>query len=109
MERTKKVDTDKIRWVKQGGGSLRLHGRIIKPGQRFNARLDEIPEGFRDVIIPLDKLPVEVEENVVATPAEYKLKQRGTSTWYDVVDGNGKVLNEKAMRRTDALELIKVL
>lgn len=109
MERTKKANIEKIRWVKQGGGSLRLHGRIIKPGQRFTASLDEIPEGFRDVVIPLDKLPAEVEENLVATPAEYQLKQRGTSTWYDVVDGKGKVLNEKALRRTDALELIKVL
>lgn len=109
MERTKKVDTEKIRWVKQGGGSLRLHGRIIKPGQSFLADLDEIPEGFRDVVIPLDKLPVEVEENLVATPSEYQLKQRGTSTWYDVVNDKGKVLNEKALRRTDALELIKVL
>ena len=109
MKRTKKVDIDVIKWVKQGGGSLRLGGKIIKPGQRFDARLDEIPEGFRDVCIPLDKLPVEVEENIEATPAEYKLKQRGTSTWYDVVNGKGKVLNEKALRRTDALELIKVL
>ena len=71
--------------------------------------MDEIPEAFRDVIIPLDKFVPKPEENLVAVGAEYKLKQRGTSTWYDVVNGKGKVLNEKAMRRTDALDLIKVL
>ena len=109
MERTKKANPDTIRWVKQGGGSLRLNGRIIKPGQRFDARLDDIPEAFRDVIIPLDKLPVEPEDNLAAVPAEYKLKQRGTTTWYDVVNSKGKALNEKAMHRTDALDLIKVL
>ena len=109
MERTKKVNPGVIRWVKQGGGSLRLNGRIIKPGQRFNARLDEIPEAFRDVCVPLDKLPVEPEDNLAAVPAEYKLKQRGATNWYDVVNSKGKVLNEKAMHRTDALELIKVL
>jgi len=109
MERTKKANPDTIRWVKQGGGSLRIKGRIIKPGQRFDARLEDIPEAFRDVCIPLDKFVPEPEENLVAVGTEYKLKQRGTSTWYDVVDGNGKVLNEKAMRRTEALELIKVL
>jgi hypothetical protein len=111
MERTKKTEDGKIKWVKQGGGSFRMtSGKIIKPGQTFFAHPNDIPEGFRDTIVPLDKLPPETSDTIDVVKTEYKVQQRGESNlWYDVVDGEGKVINEKALKRTAALELIKAL
>lgn len=66
-----------IRWKKIGGGSFYFKDQVIKSGQIFTATEDEIPKGFRDVIIPLDKIPpVEVKHAVPsfklqeATPPE---------------------------------------
>ena len=104
-----------ITWKKVGGGSLRFNGQIIKPGQTFKARDSEISPTFRDVIIPLEAIPgvapapgrpVEV---ITADKVEYKLKARGTGGWYDVVDVNGKVLNQAGMRKETAEKLIKDL
>lgn len=109
MERTNKVKNEDgtIRWKKIGGGSFRLGNRIIKPNQVFSARPDQISEAFRDNIIPVDKLPPE-PKGVVSEPAEFFLKSKGGG-WYDVVDGNGKIKNEKSLKKASALELIETL
>ena len=110
----------KIWWRKEGGGHFRLtSGKIIKPGQVFDARPDEIPDAFRDVVIPLSEVGLktalpkkkskEVEPaDINAVDPEYSLKSRGGG-WFDVVDGNGKVKNESALKRVEALALIKSL
>ena len=112
--------TKVIRWKKVGGGSLRFKGRIIKPGQIFKASLDEIPQAFRDVVIPQESIPGDVSApgaimpEIKAVVVEYKLKprengikleQRGKGPWYDVVDSDDKVLNDKALKRIEAKEL----
>jgi hypothetical protein len=115
MERTKSDTTPandgKVWWRKVGGGSLRLSNRIIKPGEKFRAFPDEIPTAFRDVVLPLEDIPETGDAkpvNVVKT--EYKLQPRGDSKlWYDVVDKNGKVLNEKGMKKETAEKLIQDL
>ena len=96
-----------IRWIKKGGGSFVLHNRHIKKGQIFDARLEDIPEAFRDVVVRLDK---EVKETLpVATvqpsKVEYFIKHRG-SGYYNVVDSNDKLQNEKALRKDVAEALI---
>lgn len=113
MERTRTVDfsDDKIRFRKIGGGSLRLFGRIIKPGEVFTASPSQIPPAFRDLIIPLDEIrPVNpVPEKIVEVP-QYKLQLRGKSkTLWDVVGANGKVLNEKGLTKVVAEQLIQDL
>jgi len=108
MERTKGNKNELIRWKKVGGGSFRMGNKIIKPGQVFSARLIDIPEGAKDVIMPVDKLPEGMKEDIKVIKAIYSIKHR-SGKWYDVVNSNGKVLNEKAMTRADALELIKLL
>ena len=108
MERTKGNKNELIKWRKLGGGSFRMGNQIIKPGQTFSARLMDIPEGSRDVIAPVNDLPADVKEDIKVVKAVYSVKHR-SGKWYDVVNTNGKVLNEKAMTRTDALELIKLL
>ena len=126
MERTNNAEGT-IKWRKEGGGSFRMaSGKIIKPGQVFLARPDEIPEGFLDTVVPLEDspdIPVTPVRGVRARPAgkkdpdeltievaktEYLLKSRGGG-WYDVVDSNDKVLNTKALKRQAALDLIKSL
>ncbi len=115
MER-RNFGTEKvIKWKKVGGGSLRFDGRIIKPGQIFEASAAAIPAGFRDVVIPLESIPGDTSSpkppKIDAKPieVEYKLKSRGSGGWFDVVDKNGKTLNEKALKKDIAEKLIKDL
>ena len=116
MERTKK-NNDDIRWIKTGGGIFYLHRQgktyIIKPGERFTATLEEIPEAFRDTVKPLDGTPIQtlvdrVEDNIDVTKAEYTLNHRGGG-YYDVLDAQGKVISEGALRKEKAEELIASL
>jgi hypothetical protein len=105
------LDEEEIWWRKTGGGTHRLKRKgkplkIIKPNQKFKARPSEISEGLRDIIIPLQNLPEEKPLPVI--PAGYSLKYKG-SGWYDVVDGDDKVMNEKSLRLNDAQKLIDSL
>ena len=99
-----------ITWKKVGGGSLRLKiegkRRIIKSGQIFRATAEEISEGFRDVVIPQEKIPTPKIEGVI--PIEYSIEPRSKGYW-DIIDSFGKVLNEKALRRKEADELLTSL
>ena len=103
-----------VRYIKNGGGSLRLPNRIIKPNEVFDAYPEDIPETFRDMIVPLDGEVKKQQEAVVqvsvpkAEKLEYFTKLRGGG-YYNVVDTNGKVMNEKALRKDAAEDLIKSL
>lgn len=98
---------EKIRWRKFGKGSFRMaNGRIIKPGQVFIASPSEIPEGFRDTIVALDELPEEKPLEVVE--GNYRIKSRGPG-WYDVLDSQGKKVNEQALRQDEAKALLESL
>jgi len=107
-------------WKKIGGGSLRFNGRIIKPGQTFRATRNELPEAFLDVIVLADSAPGN-RPNPKFPPAKgpagppeikpvevvYTVKARETGGgWYDVVDSNGKALNEKALKKETAEKLV---
>jgi len=118
MERTKTTDntaSEKIRWKKLGGGSLRLlidgKRRIIKPNEKFMATPDEVPQAFRDVVVPLDTIPGTPPTPVITMGVQtvYVAKPRGKSGDWDVVDPNGKVLNEKALKKEIAVKLIEDL
>lgn len=110
MKRTTATE-GRIQWKKLGRGSLRLgNGKIIKPGQEFWAFEEEIPLAFRDLIKPLGDLPKTKVEKVEAAPLEFTLKRRSkTSPWWDVMDLNGKKMNEKALRLDGANKLIDEL
>jgi len=113
MERTVKDETGQRSWRKVGGGSFYLKGRIIKPNQVFTAELAEIPEGFRDVVIPVDGKPVTLDKvedipDVPVTELVFTIRDKG-GNWYEVLDSNGKVMNEKSLRKAQADELIKEL
>ena len=105
MERAKNKDEKKLRWKKIGGGSFRMaNGRIIKPGQEFTAFDHEIPMGFRDVVILLD--PVAEKEATVpvkVSKPEYTVKHR-SGGYYNILDSNGKVVNEEAIKGKEGAE-----
>jgi hypothetical protein len=80
MERVKGTPGEgKIQWRKLGRGFFRLPNRIIKPGEVFWARPDEIPFAFRDTIKPVDaselKEKTKVPSRPVKTPVDVR-KQR---------------------------------
>ena len=106
MERTKSIN-EPIRWKKIGGGHFMFNGRMIKPGQVFTARVDQISKNFRDLCVPLDELPPPPEEAPVEViKAVYTVHPRGKSkTWFDVIDSRGKVINEKALQKEQAERL----
>ena len=105
MERTR--ESGVIRWKKIGGGSLRFPNRIIKPGEIFHAHPDDIPVSFRDTVVPLDKIPEDVDgEFLEVKDVEYEIKPRGYGGYFDVFNKNtGKQMNPKALREEAANEL----
>lgn len=116
MKRTNKEEKGKARkgeimWVKEGGGSaiLIIQGvkRMIKPGQKFAAIPVEVPEAFRDTIVPLDGVKVE-ESTLEAVKSEYAIQHK-SGGWYDVVDHSGKIVSENSLRKEDALAFIDKL
>ncbi len=114
MERAKNKDEKKLRWKKIGGGSFRMGkssgGRLIKPGQTFTAYDHDIPMGFRDTIILLDPASEkEAEVPVVVEKPEYTVKHR-SGGYYNILDSNGKVMNEEAIKgKEDAEKFIEDL
>ena len=121
MERTKNVVVEgeeraKVKYKKIGGGSLRLGGKIIKPGEVFKAYPEDIPVGFRDLVIPVEGGNVSWEKPIVPPPPlvimkpVFELKPRGKSkSLFDVVDGQGKAINEKPLPKATAEKLIEDL
>ena len=133
------IDSDKTRWKNHGGGSFHANIggkiKIIKPGEVFMASAYEIPEAFRDVIrpvasvepqatikqpIPKPKPVAEVKKEEIPAPVDpvveeeipatlkYSVVPRSAGYW-NVVDKDGKLMNEKALRASAAEELVKSL
>jgi hypothetical protein len=116
MERTKvnsEVSNLK-RFKKVGGGSLRIGNHIYKPGQVFEIDPNLIPKAFRDQVIPEGgdmkgweekrKEETPTPKNVVKSI--YTAKQREGSQWWDILDANGKVVNEKGLKQEVAEDLM---
>lgn len=116
MERTK-MNEKKPRWKKLGGGSLRIGSQLIKPGQIFEAYPEEISPAFRNMVQPISgntTFPEKVEViepapvNVVKTV--YTIQPKGkTNLWFDVVDPEGKIINEKSLKKEVAEKLVEDL
>ena len=122
MERTKnkgqKQNEGKSHFKKIGGGTFRLGNNIIKPGQTFWAFPDEIPEGFRDVVIALEgNIVFEKEkkgkekplEDVKAKELVFTAKQREGSQWWDIFDSQNKKVNDKGLTKEKAEKFIEDL
>ncbi len=98
----------KPRWKKIGGGSFRMSsGRIIKQNQVFRANKEEIPMGFRDVVILLDDEVLD-DPTMTAVEMKYEVKPKGGG-WFDIVNASGKKMNEKSLRFQDAQKFAEAL
>ena len=103
-------------WQKVGGGSFRMGGKIIKPNQKFRAWPNEIPKAFRDLVKPLggvvtwDDPKVKGDKPIMGKKPEYVLVPDGNSkTLFNIVNKEGKNLNEKPLERVVAEKLLEDL
>ena len=106
-----------IKWKKIGGGSFRLYsGKIVRKNEVFSAPLHHIPLAFRDTLQPINKEDIEeIEKEIKIGSVSLEGKQHKytiqpyTRGWWNIIDGNEKVVNEKALRKSDAEKMLKNL
>lgn len=107
----------KLRFQKIGGGSLRgIPGYpIVKPGQIFEAFLDDISPRFLPTLKCLDAelMAEQVGKRLTPAPKETiwnaKQRKKGSTDW-DVVNSiSGKPINEVALSEADANKLAVAL
>lgn len=101
-----------IKWRKLGGGSFRMSsGKIIKPNEVFSARLEDVPEAFRDIIVPVDPQDVPKPIEPLSTEAMHLrlAPAEGSSDTFNVLDKNDKPVNEMPLPEADAQQLIASL
>lgn len=116
----KKVEPElrkKLRFQKIGGGSLRgIPGYpIVKPGQIFEAFLDDISPRFLPSLKCLDAelMAEQVGKRLTPAPKETswiaKQRKKGSTDW-DVINSiSGKPINEVALSEADANKLAVAL
>lgn len=112
MQRTKGKEKEKsaptvtgIKWINKGGTFRMANGKIIKRNQVFLATPDEVPVPFRDVVKAVDPIP---EPELVPAVSGYKLSEVSEG-WFNIVDVNGKPLNENPLNEEDARTLLDQL
>ena len=104
-------------WKKLGGGPFIMRDwkgkkRIIKKGQVFEARADDIPLAFRDTIVPLQNVVnhPSFDGGKGVTKSNYDVRPSPEKEgFFDIVNNKGKIISEQPMERKDALEIVKQL
>lgn len=127
MERKKKQLEPKkgqVLYQKIGGGSLRIGGLIIKPGEKFLMDEGRLPEAFMDCVEELDaagtaskpkkkvkkKLPPPPDVVYTLEPIEAeKGAKKDAEVMYNVIDVDEKVVNDDPLTKEAAEELIDTL
>lgn len=98
----------KLRYQKQGLGSLHLFDAIIKPNQIISCYPEDIPEQYKAVLLCIDTPEMQIwatKESGDALMKEvlYEIQEKETKGWYDVVNmDSGKAINEKQLSKVDA-------
>lgn len=101
-----------IKWRKTAGTLKLRDGTVVGPGGTFMARPEDIPKVFRDTILPVN--PEELlDPAMVLAPIKpqipnYTIKSCGPGR-YNVLDSQGKPVNEKSMTLADAERLMENL
>ena len=104
----------KLRYQKLGSGSIPLFNSLIKPNQVISAYPEDIPVGYKDVLVCIDNVEMQEwakKENEKALEKEslYELVEK-THGWWDVVNSETKkTINEKSLRKVDAETLMDSL
>lgn len=105
------VEPEKLLWRKIGGGHLIFQNRLIKPNETFYAHEKDIPKAFKDSIICVDDVVrqkvVKEQANQVQKTQEvkYKVKVTKDPEQFNVVNENGKAINDKPLIKDLAEEL----
>lgn len=125
VKRTRKNVTEPqgivYKWKKLGGGTLYMDKKIIKPNDVFEARESDIPKSFLDCLVKLS--PVEEQEAPVQTKAEKPITKKAekkeakepnykvekTEKGFDIVDKQGKTVNELPLEKEEADELLDAI
>lgn len=83
------------------------NGKLIKPKQKFWAFDHQIPKGSMDLLERLDDSPTPdpppEDTPVVVEKQDYEMNHLGGG-WYDIVDADGKKMNERALKKAEAEE-----
>jgi hypothetical protein len=101
----------KILWRKLSGTLTLKDKTIVRPGETFMARPEDIPKVFRDNTVPVnpDDLPSPgAVSPVEPEPPGYIIKSCGPNR-YNVLNSQGKAVNEKPMSMADAKQLVEGL
>jgi hypothetical protein len=110
MER---AEAGTVLFEKIGGGSfvLKVPGqrdKMVKQGQRFRVKPEFIPAAFRDLCQPVNPAELNTvvnEPNPDVTKVEYELQETEEEGLFDVLDSEGKAVNENPLPKKEAEEL----
>jgi hypothetical protein len=110
--------------------------KMIKPGQIFTALEKDLPKELQTMVIPVSSTssvdapvaqriydrvvnfvkpsePIEIPKTEEPKPpvgsTYYRLKERNGGEYWDVLDSNGKIVNEQQLTKEDAIEMIRSL
>jgi hypothetical protein len=96
-------------WWKNNGGTFRMgKNRIIKPGEKFLAHPDQVSQAFRDVIVPIQR-NLEDHTPVKVNIPKYEIQPNEEEGFFDIVNEEGKILNEKPLEESVAKQLLEDL
>lgn len=107
--------TQYVTLKKIGGGALRIGNRIIKPGQVFKTTWDKIPAAFRNVLQIVDGVQPQATpapervKNVVAPVYTIQPVSEEEGSLVNIVDQNGKVINDEPLEAEEAQLLVEKL
>lgn len=95
-------------WRKKEGATFRLgNGKKVKPNEVFRAYPSEIPPAFRDLFELLEGDENAVER-VITAPSKFVIGVREDGL-FDVVDPDGKCINDVPLGKEDAEKLLLAL
>ena len=113
------TQSDQLRYKKLGGGSMRLPGRIIKPGQTFMARPDDIPAPFRKLcqLLSDDATVAAVNRDKIEKQAQLKKDEdlftivevvvNGKTKWNVINSVDNKAINDEPLNTEKAAKDLK--
>ena len=104
-------DTPLLKWVNNGGPFYRKDGTKVPRGGTFEAPIDGVPVAFRDNIKPVDPAAAAAiaAKPIAVVKPSFRLKRRGDTAFYDVLDGSGKRIYEKNLTEAEAKEVLDKL
>lgn len=112
MEDNKNKKSNLPQWKCEGGSFTKKDGTRIEAGRTFEAKEEDIPKAFRDVIIKVTDSTEEIKKPVKQKPKESvfrKSESRKEKGFFNVYNKSNKKLNETLLTEEEADKLIESL